>query len=654
MERRSIYLTLGAAIVLAVAVTTALHSFVLYFNTRSSTIEEMKRSAQRSIIALEKSVERFASAYAINEYQKLVANELERSGGFAIVVEDRNMGRLIGEPSFVSGKIRAPDGTIIDYDPRSDHHQLWLANCYYHVKHDLALEGGESLGAITIYLSGDELRRELVEILKDRVIDGVTISLLLLAALLIVIRLQLLTPLFRIIHAIERSDDDGVPIGRIPDDGPREISALANTMNRMLGTIRESRAELRDKQHRMEEAERALIEARDQARDANQAKSDFLAAMSHEIRTPMNVVVGLSDVLLESETNDERRDFLNRLQRAGNTLLELINGILDLSKIEAGQITLRREPLNPARIVEETVGMIGVVARDKGLTFDVNIAADARIWMLGDDGRLRQVLINLVGNAIKFTERGAVTLHLERAEEGGTTTLRLRVSDTGIGMGPEHLESIFEKFTQIDSSYARRYSGTGLGLAITRRLIEMMGGCIRVESELHHGSTFFVELPIEPAAAPSPTTATPATTPEPRAIPGRERDQNRGRELRILMAEDSEDNQLLIRTYLKHTPHTLVVVEDGERAVARMESEHFDLVLMDIQMPVMDGYTATRAIRAAEQLRGSPPTPILALTAHALAGDAEKSLEAGCTGHVTKPIKKRHLLEAVERYARRG
>ena len=330
------------------------------------------------------------------------------------------------------------------------------------------------------------------------------------------------------------------------------------------------------------------------------------------------------------------------MQGAGNTLLELIDNILDLSKIDAGLLRLSRDPFQLHQLLQETVDLFAIAAEEKGLEVCISIADGVPARVLGDGARLRQVLMNLLGNAMKFTEKGGISLNVTPSER--TPGIHFAVTDSGIGIGPESLGVIFEHFTQADGEVTAKYGGSGLGLTISKRLVEAMGGTIRVESEVGIGSTFQLEIPLSPVERPHGE----GEVGEGRPPEGRERGA-----LTILLAEDSADNQLLIQAYLAATPHRLVTVMDGQEALDLMqtEGEAFDLILMDMQMPVMDGYAATRAIREWEWKEGRHPTPIIALTAYALEGDAAKSIDAGCDAHLTKPIKKGRLLEAITRMA---
>ena len=407
---------------------------------------------------------------------------------------------------------------------------------------------------------------------------------------------------------------------------PRLVINGAGEMTEIVDVVRDITAR--------KQAEAELNAARIEAEAASRAKSEFLANMSHELRTPLTSILGFSRLIgTAGGLSDADRGYLDLIRSAGETLLTVVNDILDFSKLEAGALALDPTPFSVAALGEGATALLREQADGKGLELTCEVIGDTRLT--GDVTRLRQVLLNLLSNAVKFTETGSVRLVLTtEAGADGWTVLSAEVTDTGCGLDPAHIDQMFDRFTQADGSVSRKFGGTGLGLAISRRLMDMMGGEIGASSDGATGSTFWLRVPLAPAAEAAPEAFQPA---------GMVAD----RRLRVLLAEDNPANRTLISALLSSMNVDLAIVENGEEAVAAVSVEPWDLILMDMQMPVMDGPAATRAIRAA-----GDTTPIVALTANVLPEQIEQCRAAGMQGHVAKPIDPRALMAALSEHAR--
>ncbi|HEY2750182.1 ATP-binding protein [Phenylobacterium sp.] len=436
----------------------------------------------------------------------------------------------------------------------------------------------------------------------------------------------------RVIAPVQRLSEAMHEVAESGSFEPVEVEAQDELFRGLTASFNHLLGKLGEREEDLKRAMRELESARDAANAANVLKTQFLANMSHEIRTPLNGVLAMAEVMSMGELADVQRERLGIIRQSGSLLLAVLNDVLDLSKIEAGKLSLLKEDFDLGPTLSSTIESFQVLARGKGLDFGFTLSEAAQGWWRGDADRLRQITGNLLSNAVKFTGQGSVEAVVDVNDETGA--LRLVVRDTGVGIAPEKLPALFEKFTQADNSATRRFGGTGLGLAICRELTQMMGGSIDVESREGHGSTFTVELPL------SRGEAVEAAQPEAAADTGE-------RNLRLLAAEDNPTNQQVLAAVMESLGIDIDIVADGKQAVEAWKLGGYDLVLMDIQMPVMDGIDAARLIRGIEVSEQRRRTPIVALTANALTHQVDEYLAAGMDGHVAKPIEIAKLYEAV-------
>lgn len=396
----------------------------------------------------------------------------------------------------------------------------------------------------------------------------------------------------------------------------------------------------------VDEKTQHLIDLNLQLKKASETKSEFLANMSHEIRTPLNVIVGMSDLLEESDLGDDQKHYVEISKKSSQNLLSIISDILDISKIEAGLITLEKTEVDLHCLVNEITEMFELKAREKELQLTVSMDEDTHGIYLGDPTRIRQILSNLISNSLKFTNKGSIHIELKRNHTAMNGNLIFHVNDTGIGIPKDKIPQLFQPFTQADSTITRKFGGTGLGLSISKRLVNMMKGDITLESELNHGSSicFTLELPWLRSVVVEKVREEDISKKSVHSI-----EKPPQQHLSILIVDDITDNRLLIKAYLKNTAHQIFEASNGLEALEMAQAQHFDIILMDMQMPIMDGFTATQKIREWEAKTHHPVTAIWALTAYALKNEIDRSLAAGCNLHLIKPLRKAVLMDHLQK-----
>jgi PAS domain S-box-containing protein len=727
------------------------YSVISYTTTKNRVIETIHDEVEQSLKTLQNNTLFFITSFAVNEYEKLIFTEISHQNFLAIIIEDNNMGKIMGKDAYVTGMIKT-DGGITTFEENNQQHVQRLQESYYSKKTIIRDIEDNKLGTITIHVSDKVLNEQLLSLLIQNILVTLVLILVLISTLFLSIRKIIYEPLINIIAQLQDSDADGIPSAKITKQQTSELNTLSSTINNMISTISSSRKKF-DEQHKLLQMEQSRfqlalegsqdgiwdwnpksnkvfyssqwksllgyqeheigssfeewrkrvhpddlddaikaikthlarktplyehryrmqtkdgswkwilargkalfddtgeavrvvgfhtdlthdIENQIAADNANKAKSLFLATMSHEIRTPLTGVLGMAELLHDSQLNKEQSKQVNEILDSGRNLLNIINDILDFSKISSGKLQLDIHPFKLKQLIEQVLKLFEKMSVEKGINLiveETDLEADSEQLLLGDSTRLRQVLINLIGNAVKFTSHGEVKLSVisEKNTDKGLR-LRFKVSDSGIGISEEQQLKLFDAFYQANQNTTRKYGGSGLGLAISQSLVTLMGGVISVHSSKGKGSTFEFCLTFD-------------KTHEQRKK-NREAVSNQSLSGKILIVDDVKTNLMIAKALVKKLGLEVQTAANGKEAVELCQQDTFDLIFMDCRMPIMDGYQASRLIR---ESKAGESLPIIALTANATAEERQECFAAGMNEVLTKPYQKTEIYNTLHKY----
>ncbi len=654
LKKRLSNLSLNALLVIMVIITVvmaiAIYTVFTYNNTKEKRFTEIKEHSQLIIDVTHQVIGQLIASYNVNEYEHVLIGEMGRNDILAIVINDNNMGKILGQETFVNGKIRNNEWEVIDFDSQSEFQKELLKESCYVVKSDIVYNGN-FLGTVEVYGSDRFMTVELNTIIQLSIMNGIILSFFLITTLLISIHLIVINPLHKITRAISNTDRDGIPLNNIAISGSSEISSLSITMNYMISMIRQSRVKLQAHQENLEGIVAArtqeLVKEKQNADRANKAKSAFLANMSHELRTPLNGILGYAQILQRNfSVTAQQQQGLNVIEQSGNHLLALINDVLDLAKVESGKIELYEMDFDLPSLLTGVSEIIKIRAKDKDINFYLESADELPNGVYGDERRLRQILLNLLGNAIKFTDHGSVTLKVKseeavrnRVSSRNLVSFSFRIEDTGVGISPENLDAVFKPFKQVGEQ-ERQAKGTGLGLAISRNLVELMGGQLHVSSQINAGTQFWFELTL-PVVYYSVADSLAQISSRLPIIGVKDESP------KILIVDDNLANRAVAADLLSPLGFTIEQANDGREGLEKAMKWLPDAIITDLIMPEMDGFELIRQLRQAPLLKEKI---IIASSASVYDADKDRSLAIGSNAFLPKPIQVKALLEQLQHH----